>query len=246
MLRMQHIFLHSGNATYHSSRSLSASEKHICGSCSSLQQAGSLSLPSDLSSQITALEELPSWHSCSTNAALQLHHEGALQLEQLQSAARLDAVTEDLQHPAPTQDFDTSSTRSSKIILLALTEAVGSCEQEAELKKDEEKLGRWKTERLNQLLDLLDLPRGKDEAATKVRLATCPLLSLHFINICSCIVCWEYARLFCVVAGYCNQVTCLPRAHIPHEHPAHLAPLQQHFCICFLYVQAEVSLTVTL
>lgn len=40
-------------------------------------------------------------------------------------------------------------------------------EKEAELKKDEEKLGRWKTERLNQLLDLLDLPRGKDEAATK-------------------------------------------------------------------------------
>ena len=38
-----------------------------------------------------------------------------------------------------------------------------------ELKRDSERLSKWKTEHLNQLLDLLDLPRGKEEAGTKVR-----------------------------------------------------------------------------
>lgn len=46
--------------------------------------------------------------------------------------------------------------------------SVKSLLQEAELKKDAERLNRWKIDHINQLLDLLDLPRGKDEAGTKV------------------------------------------------------------------------------
>ena len=34
--------------------------------------------------------------------------------------------------------------------------------------RDAEKLGRWKVEHLNRLLDLLDLPRGSGQDGTKV------------------------------------------------------------------------------
>ena len=51
--------------------------------------------------------------------------------------------------------------------------------QEAELKKDAERLSKWKTERLNSLLDLLDLPRGKDDAGTRVCLTASSCLAAH-------------------------------------------------------------------
>lgn len=34
--------------------------------------------------------------------------------------------------------------------------------------KDSERLGRWKVDHLNRLLDLLDLPRGSGQDGTKV------------------------------------------------------------------------------
>ena len=45
--------------------------------------------------------------------------------------------------------------------------------------KDSERLGRWKVDHLNRLLDLLDLPRGSGQEGTKVH----PLMSHHFHHI---------------------------------------------------------------